>query len=405
LILAVKLGIVVAALIVLLRLKLDLAPALLLSAAVTILLFQINIVQAARAAVGMVIAPKTLELYVIILMVLYISEVQKARKMFEKLIRSLNVMIRDSRLVAMVSPAIIGFLPMLGGALFSAPLVEEAVKKMEWEPEFKTFVNYWFRHLWEFVWPVYAGLLIFQTLSHIPLKKIILFQSPFTLLNIVSGAVVCFLYFRRHRIGRRPSDAVNHAWGTLRDFFGGIWPLLLVILLYFIFSIPLYIALPLTAVLLTLAARFRPREIAAAFFSRIMLRTLILLAAVMAFQGIIEISNISAALSEMEVSLGMIVFFSFLISFSMGFLTGVNVAYIAIAYPIMLPLIQHQPNFLTLSLYVFVIGFAGILLSPLHLCLVLTNEYFKSTLFKVYYYLVPPVLLLIIISTALALLL
>jgi hypothetical protein len=405
LILAVKLGIVIAALIVLLRLKLDLAPALLLSAAVTILLFQINIVQAARSAVGMVIAPKTLQLYIIILMVLYISEVQKSRQMFEKLIRSLNVMIRDSRLVAMVSPAIIGFLPMLGGALFSAPLVEEAVKKMEWKPEFKTFVNYWFRHLWEFVWPVYAGLLIFQTLSHIPLKEIILFQSPFTLLNIVSGVAVCFLYFRRHRIGRRPPDAANHAWGTFRDFFGGIWPLLLVILLYFIFSIPLYIDLPLTAVLLTFAVRFRPREIAAAFFSRIMLRTLILLAAVMAFQGIIEISNISATLSEMEVSLGMIVFFSFLISFSMGFLTGVNVAYIAIAYPIMLPLIQHQPNFLSLSLYVFVIGFAGILLSPLHLCLVLTNEYFKSNLYKVYYYLIPPVLLLIIISTALALLL
>lgn len=404
-ILAIKLGVIIAALILLLRLKVDLAAAIVLSALVTILLFQINLKQAALAAAKMTTTPKTLRLYVIVVMVLYISEVQKSRKMFDRLIQSLNVMIRDNRVVAMVSPAIIGFLPMLGGALFSAPLVDAASKRMNWEPEFKTFVNYWFRHLWEFVWPVYAALLIFQTMSRIPLKRIILFQSPFTLLNILSGVTICFLYFRRRHISRQPPDVTNHIWGTLKDLIIGIWPLLLVVLLFFVFSIPLYISIVLSAVLLTLAVRFRPREIAAALFTRVMLRTLILLAAVMVFQGVIGISDISATLSRMEITLGMIVFFSFLISFSMGFLTGVNLAYIAIAYPVIYPLIQHMPNFFILSLYVFVIGFAGILLSPLHLCLVLTNEYFKSTLYKVYKFILPPVLLQIIVSTILVLVL
>jgi len=83
-------------------------------------------------------------------------------------------------------------------------------------------------------------------------------------------------------------------------------------------------------------------------------------------------------------------------------LTGVNTAYIAIAYPILLPLIQHLPNFVNLSVYIYVIGFSGILLSPVHLCLVFTNEYFKSNLLKVYKYLFPPVFLLMILSTLLA---
>ncbi|MCP4220326.1 MAG: DUF401 family protein, partial [bacterium] len=49
--------------------------------------------------------------------------------------------------------------------------------------------------------------------------------------------------------------------------------------------------------------------------------------------------------------------------------------------------------------------FAGILASPVHLCLVLTNEYFKSSLSKVYRYLAPPVLILSAVSTLLIIIL
>ena len=74
----------------------------------------------------------------------------------------------------------------------------------------------------------------------------------------------------------------------------------------------------------------------------------------------------------------------------MAFLTGVNTAYIAIAFPVLLPLIQHLPNYFYLSLYIYVIGYAGILVSPLHLCLVLTNEYFEASLLEVYRYMADP---------------
>jgi len=94
----------------------------------------------------------------------------------------------------------------------------------------------------------------------------------------------------------------------------------------------------------------------------------------------------------------------------MGFLTGVNNAFIVIAYPILLPLIQKltagdATHFVLISVYVYVIGFAGILLSPLHLCLVLTNEYFKSSLIKVYRYLGPAGIILVAVSTTLVLIL
>lgn len=401
-IIIIKLLAIIAALLLLLRLKIDLAPAILLTGAATIALFQVNLVTALEAAALKVAAPKTLELIVVILLVLYIGSIQKSKKMFDRLIDSLNVMLRDKRIVAMVSPAIIGFLPMLGGALFSAPLVDVSTKEMDMKPEFKTFINFWFRHIWEYVWPIYAGLLIFHALSKIPMKQIVLYQSPFTILNVVTGAIVCFIYFKKRGIHREPPQTSITAWDTAKDFFNGIWPILMVILLYFILSIPLYLSLILASVILTIYVRLKPKEIMQVMFTKTMARTAILLASVMAFQGIIQSSDLSSSLTQMNVSVGMIILFSFLISFTMGFLTGVNAAYIAIAYPIIYPLIQHLPNFFTLSLYIYIIGFAGILLSPLHLCLVLTNEYFKSSLVKVYKYLIPPVLIMSLIATTLA---
>ena len=233
-ILFVKIGSIVVALIVFLRFKLNLTLSIFLTTLLTIVLFGINFKTALIASGEILIETKTMQLLVIIFMVLYMGAILKSKKMFDKLINSLNSFIRDKRIVAMVGPSILGFLPSPGGALLSAPMVETSTKKMDMKPEFRTFLNFWFRHFWEFIWPVYAGLLIFQTMSGISLKKIILFQSPFTLLNITTGLIVSFIYFKKHHIKRSITENKNNAWGTITNFIEGIWPILLVILLFFV---------------------------------------------------------------------------------------------------------------------------------------------------------------------------
>jgi hypothetical protein len=54
---------------------------------------------------------------------------------------------------------------------------------------------------------------------------------------------------------------------------------------------------------------------------------------------------------------------------------------------------QHILAYVMLAM---VCGFAGVLLSPLHLCLLLSNEYFKTNLLSVYKYLWWPCIALII---------
>ncbi|HSQ34354.1 MAG TPA: DUF401 family protein [Candidatus Binatia bacterium] len=409
-ILAFKFLLLIFLLILLLRWKVDLALAVFLVSLLTIALFAINLKLAARSAWDGISARETLELFLIIVLVQFIGAVQKSRRMYDRLVEALNTMIRDKRLVAMVSPAIIGFLPMPGGALLSAPLVDVSTAKMKLKPAFNAFLNFWFRHDWELIWPLYAGLLLFQTLSRIPMRRIILFQLPFSVLHIVAGLGVAFWYFRRYGIGREHPGPANGIQATLRDFFSGTWPILAVILLFFVkvpplLPLPLHWALLLVTVLLSVLKKVGIREIGAIVFAKTTIRSLLVIAAVIIFQRLIEVSAAFDVLKTMNISLGLAVLFIFLVSFTVAFLTGVNTAYIAIAFPVLLPLIQHLPNYFYLSLYIYVIGFAGILVSPLHLCLVLTNEYFGASLLDVYRYMAVPILLMIGIATALVLVL
>jgi len=229
-------------------------------------------------------------------------------------------------------------------------------------------------------------------------------------LHIAMGLLVAFAYFRRHRVGPVRPAAGNGIHATARDFLAGTWPILAVILLFFmklppLLPLPLHWALLLVAALLTAWKRVGPREIASIVFGKTTVRSLLVIAAVVVFQRVLQSSSAFDAIRTTRFSLGLVVLFIFLVSFTVGFLTGVNTAYIAIAFPVLLPLIQGLPNYFYLALYVYVIGFAGILVSPLHLCLVLTNEYFGASLLDVYRYMALPILVMIALATGLVLIL
>ncbi len=408
--LAAKFLLLVVLLVLLLRWKVDLSLSVSIITLLTVFLFQVNLLKAGRSAWEGVSDRETLELFLIIVLVQYIGAVQKSRRMYDRLIDALNTMVRDKRLVAMVSPAIIGFLPMPGGALLSAPLVQVSTDKMKLKPAFNAFLNFWFRHDWELIWPLYAGLLLFQTMSRIPLRRIILFQLPFSLLHIAMGLAVAFWYFRRHGIRREHPNTSNGLHATARDFFAGTWPILAVILLFFVklpplLPLPLHWALMLVAAVLSIWKKVGLREIGTIVFGKTTIRSLLVIAAVIVFQRIIQISAAFDTIKSMDISLSLVVAFIFLVSFTVAFLTGVNTAYIAIAFPVLLPLIQHLPNYFYLSLYMYIIGFAGILVSPLHLCLVLTNEYFGASLLEVYRYMAVPIFIMIALATGLVLIL
>jgi hypothetical protein len=70
-------------------------------------------------------------------------------------------------------------------------------------------------------------------------------------------------------------------------------------------------------------------------------------------------------------------------------------------FPILIPLVQSVEPGAALIPYVMLsmaCGFAGVLISPLHLCLILSNQYFQSPMKPVYRLLFLPSTGLVVLS-------
>jgi len=93
----------------------------------------------------------------------------------------------------------------------------------------------------------------------------------------------------------------------------------------------------------------------------------------------------------------------FVVPFVVGILTGVTSAYIGVGFPIVLPLLGTAAVSQSAGmLMAFAGGFMGVMSSPVHLCLVLTIDFFKASLIKTLAKLILPILLTSVISWLLA---
>ncbi|MBZ5502692.1 MAG: DUF401 family protein [Acidobacteriia bacterium] len=73
--------------------------------------------------------------------------------------------------------------------------------------------------------------------------------------------------------------------------------------------------------------------------------------------------------------------------FLTGLLTGITVAFVGTTFPLVMS-ITGGASLANISL-AFAAGFLGVLLSPVHLCLILTKEYFKADLWGMYKKIMP----------------
>jgi hypothetical protein len=324
----------------------------------------------------------------------------KERGNLENIVSSLEAIIKNRRLGSVIPPALMGLLPMPAGALFSAPMVEEFGRKMGASSENKTLLNYWFRHIWEYIWPLYPGLILAAALLNVEIRDIILAQYPLTLAAIAAGFIFCI------RRGSYPSASYSFKPKKKKKFAKEIralifntWPILAIILLVLIFKVKLLLAILTIVLIVLVSSRMKGYQIFLSFKKSLSLSMFLLIISVMAFKRVFEVSGafsiIPIIFSRWGLSPLIILFFA---PFLAGLLTGITSAFVGIAFPILLPLmVKSQPN-LTYVMLAYAGGFTGVLLSPFHLCLIVTREYFKADLKKLYKLLFLPVALVVLVA-------
>jgi hypothetical protein len=382
-----KIILIILVLIFLIKKKWELSLVLLVGSLLAAVAFRLSLKAFAQNLLGALVSGETLSLVAIILLVLYLGTLLQAKGNFKTLVDSLKNLIAEPRLILALPPAFIGLLPMLGGALMSAPIVEEAAQRWKLSPPLKTFLNYWFRHIWEYCWPLYVNVILAAAILQIPIKKISIVQFPFTILAAILGLIILF---KRVPFLPKERDGDNFLKSLFNLFFS-IWPILLIIVLIFGFKLSMLLSMAVSSLLTQILVRMKFQERLGIIWKSIQLRTVFLVASVMVFKRILEVSGALSSLTRVFQPEGLSAYILlFMVPFSLALLTGVNHAYVGISFPILLPIFGSGHPDMVLVLFAYVSGFVGILLSPAHLCLFLTLDYFRADIRETYKILVWP---------------
>ena len=119
--------------------------------------------------------------------IMLLCQLYRETGLLKMMSQGLTKTLKNSKLVIALLPAIIGLLPVPGGALMSAPLIEDEAKKLELKADKTTYINIWFRHTIFPIYPLSQFIILSATLTRINLSSLILRQIPVTISMIVIG--------------------------------------------------------------------------------------------------------------------------------------------------------------------------------------------------------------------------
>ncbi|MBN1856032.1 MAG: DUF401 family protein [Dehalococcoidia bacterium] len=383
-----------AGVLILLRLKVHPGPAVFVGSLILSLLV-LPAIETPRLMFATVTSLQTLRLIGIIICALTLSRLMELKGLLIKLAHTLETI--GPKVALHVVPVIIGLVPMPGGALVSATAVKGLAERLRLTAAQATFINFWFRHIWELSTPVYPAVIAASVVLSVPLSTVVITMLPAIPLFIVLGCIKSREILRH--VQSEPLDSIPGRQ-LAQELLRAAWPVVLLIGLV-IAGVEAAIAFLIAAILLALQQRVSRPELRNALRYAFGLKTLFLLFSVMLFKGIVEQSGAAAILCADMQSIGMPPALVILVLPALvGFATGLSMAFVGISFPLLLPFITNAGGDIqsTALFLAYIGGGLGYMVSPLHLCLILSAEFFQARLADVYRLMVPPLLVLIAIA-------
>jgi len=345
---------------------------------------------------------EALLLAVAILAVIWLSSQMEASGVMRDLVASLQARYSRKAAIAML-PAVIGFLPMPGGALFSAPLVDRCDTDGDIQPLLKTQINYWFRHIWEYWWPLYPGVLLMMQITGLQIWHLMLVGLPLTLVAWGAG----YLFFLR----RLPAGAQATGDGDGREPLASLLlPVIVIVLCYALVALT-YAGIRRGHPHLPALDNFIPMIIGVAcamcvlqgrrplpwpawqkiFRSTKALQMLGIVLALHVYGGYIT-ANLPDGTPLMQVMRAdldrwgiPLLAVKMAIPFISGLTFGVAFGFVGASLPIVVSLLGPHPTLaemLSTVVLAYGCGYLGMMITPMHVCLVVTNAHFRTSLYR-----------------------
>jgi integral membrane protein (TIGR00529 family) len=398
----VALTISIVLMIILVRFRLDLGIAMLLGA--------VSMALVSGRAIGWtglevwrgVIAKDSLLLFGRIATILMLGAFAGRLGYLDHVVSGLKRLIRDNRIVVALVPAFGGLLPMPGGTMLTAPMVENALKSTDVGPEDRFFIAYWFRHVWEYVWPLYPAIILAAAIIDRPVADIARVTYPLTLAAIASGIL---LVLRRTPAGRNEISAKERKGAGLALAKGSL-PFVVVIVGALVFKFEVILVVLVVVSLLAVFEKAHLSDVLASLRKGTEFQIITLVFGVSAYKHLLIATGIREAVPEflMQIQVPELLVI-IAVPMLIGLVTGVTAAFVAVTFPLLMPIIMRGGGIdMELVMLAFGSGFVGCLLSPVHLCLVLSREYFGASFGGIYRLLIPATLAIMAVAVAIVLL-
>ncbi len=336
---------------------------------------------------------KSWNLVITVILILTFANLFESAGFVKSLVLSLESFL-SPRWVGRAAPAIIGLLPMPGGAMVSAPIVKEIGRNTDTKPEIFTVANYWWRHVWEATWPLYPSIILAAAVLKISVWDVAIINFPISATCIATGLL----------LGKIGNSQKSGARIDLLLLLKSLWPILFIVLLGLVLKVDLIFSVVFVILILIFSYHIRLSVVKKALLKSFSPNIIVLIFGVMTLMYTMETTGTAALFYEellrINIPPALVVF---AVPFVVGVLTGVTSAYIGVGFPVVLPLLGTESlSFKAGMLLAFAGGFMGVMASPVHLCLVLTKEYFGASLGKTLTLLILPIVLTSCISWVLA---
>ena len=380
------------------------------------------------AIIDEIFNPDTLLLFALMIFIMAFSAAMKKSGAMDSFANAIGAIAPSKRLAMAIAPLLIGTLPMPGGAILSAPLVEAMDSDREHGSGTLSAANYWFRHNLELAWPLYPSFILTTSLAGISATRLIslnLYAAPI----LFALGLIFVLPPVRKNAGRKRaalSGTLPYA-KKLVSSIRGIMPLALVLGLYAILyalwnHIAPLLKLPDSAemligrylpILLGLAAGSAYIGLGPKGFSifrgsvnAATLTLVAVIAGIRIFSALISAAGLAGtAATELSRAGIPTIAAVAIIPFIAGLVTGVGFGYVGLAFPIILSLVPEGSALPREAAIVLAgaFGFAGMMISPLHVCMVVSAEHFKASLPNTIRRVALPLAIFIAIATSYAL--
>ncbi len=321
-----------------------------------------------EALLSVLLDPSIILIAIALIFIPLLGGLMEKSGLMEELIQNMNISNRSS---LMLAPALYGLLPVAGGALMSAPMVEQIGTEMESSQ--KVAINVWFRHIFILIYPV--SLLVISEIAEINLY-VIMFSMliPFVLLTLIG-----YMFLVRNV---SETDKVNERnyKGILRNIVPILLPPIIDLIGRIIFQVNYPEIFLLIGLVISLVLGLHLGEMPLQSLGNIakemkLWRFPLLIISMFLFLEVFQISSVPSTIACLNLP-----FILFLcLSFFLGFATG----RIALPLSIMVPIYttQYLLGFIPLLefSFLYLAIFLGYLITPIHPCVSYSIEFSEST--------------------------